>query len=321
MDTPTHVQLHRGRFIIHVLPRQKIAWADLPDNSIAFDGIVNGGPLFDPIRRCVNFDHHDGVVREATMSTCMQVLFAIKGGLMSMFPPGSTIHLYVNDTDQDTSLAIFLVLENHQFTGTKSIPAMSRLIALTDRLDVTGGAFPMDLSDSLLGHHLWVFEHYARSRTSGALAVADAFALTSNLEATLGRLKEFMMGDAGIAPLNKEHRILFDHPRFKIVDEIGGNDARYYLFSHGMDAFISIVARRPDGRMVMSIGRRSRYIPFPVHAIYDRFNKEEGRTRENGFDGSDIVGGSSRLDGTGLTWEKQRDLALEEIEKADLGLR
>lgn len=313
VDTSTHVVIRIGRFLIHVLPRQTLAWSELPENSITLDGIVLGGPLFDPVRRCLNFDHHDGVVREATMSTCMQVLFAIKGGLMELFPAHSLVHIFINDTDQDTSLAVWLLLHFEMFVGTKSIPHVSRLIALTDRLDITGGAFPMDLSDELLGHHGWVFECYARFRTSGALAIADAFALASNLEATLGRLNAFLMNESGSTPLNTEHKILFDHPKFKIVDEIGGNDARYYLFGHGMNAFISIVAHRPDGRLVVSVGRRSRYIPIPVPRLFDRFNEAEGRTRANGFNGSDIIGGSSRKDGTSHSWERLRDLTLEVI--------
>src|SRR3989344_1044985 len=94
-----------GRFVFHILPRKKLTREDwlavAPLNSIALDGAVLGGPFFDARTRRVNFDHHDNVMREATMSTCMQVYFAIKGGLMDMFPPDVEINVFIEDTDQD----------------------------------------------------------------------------------------------------------------------------------------------------------------------------------------------------------------------------
>jgi hypothetical protein len=84
------------------------------------------------------------------------------------------------------------------------------------------------------------------------------------------------------------------HQSPKIIKEIGGNDARYHLFSQGMDAFIAHVATRPDGRNVFSIGRRSRYIPFPIPNLYAHYNQLEGFENGDGWGGSDIIGGSSR---------------------------
>lgn len=84
---------------IVILPRKSMTWqeflASTPERSIALDGVVRGGPAWDEKTLHANFDHHDGVVREATMSTAMQVLFAIKGGLMDRM--GKACRLYVND--------------------------------------------------------------------------------------------------------------------------------------------------------------------------------------------------------------------------------
>lgn len=302
-------------FTVHVLPRQSMTWEEFlkttPPRSIALDGVVRGGPNYDPKTHHINFDHHDGVVREATMSTAMQVYFAIKGGLMEALIVGGNVDasIYINDTDQDTALAVWHLLHYKEFEGTKSIPAMSRLLALDDRWDITGGAFPMNLDDKLVREHTWVFQPYANLRRSGALAQATEDVLLDNLEAVLGRLNRFMMGQAEEVNLDTRHKLLYDGPLYKIVDEIGGNEARYYLFSKGMNAFVSLVARRTDGRFVYTVGRRSRYIRFPVEQLYDDFNAAEGLDRTNGWNGSDIVGGSSRANGSGLSWEQIRDIA------------
>ncbi len=307
-------------FTISVLPRTSMSWEDFVQNtppySIALDGVVRGGPRYDPATHHLNFDHHDGVVREATMSTAMQVLFAIKGGLMkalaSRGPINSTI--YVNDTDQDTALAVWLLLHYKQFEGTGSIPHLSRLLALNDRWDITGGAFPMSLDDQLIRQYAWIFQPYSNLRRSGGLAQATEEVLLDNLEAVLGRLNAYMMNEAEEVDLDTRHTVLYDSSRFKIVEETGGTDARTFLYSHGMDAFVNIVARRPDGKIVYSIGRRSRFIPFPVQELYSDLNEAEGLILENGWNGSDIIGGSSRALGSGLGWGEIRDIVNKRLD-------
>ncbi|MDP2696166.1 MAG: hypothetical protein Q8O87_02860 [bacterium] len=308
-------------FNITILPRETMDWegflANTPEYSIALDGMVHGGPNYDPTTNHINFDHHSGVVREATMSTAMQVFFAIKGGLAKALARNGRIdaNIYINDTDQDTAFAVWLLINYKKFEGTQNIPHINRLLALDDRWDITGGAFPMNLDDQLIRQHNWVFRPYAELRKSGGLASATPEIMLNNLEAVLSRLDKYLMGQAEETELDTRHEILHDSPQFKIVDEIGGNEARYYLFSNGMDAFISLVARRPDGRCVFSVGRRSRYIPFPVTKLYSDFNEAERLTPENGWNGSDIIGGSSRELGSGLAWEALRDIANDRLRK------
>ncbi len=310
--------MHRSSpFTIRILPRESMSWADFlantPPHSIALDGVVRGGPRDDMATGHFNFDHHDGVVREATMSTAMQVFFAIKGGLITALIANNQVEasIYINDTDQDAAFAVWLLLNHKQFEGTKSVPHMSRLLALNDRWDITGGAFPMNLDDTLVRQHAWVFQPYTELRKSGYLAQATVEMLRDNLEAVLGRLDKYLMGQGGEIQLDTRHQILFDSPKFKIVNEIGGNAARHFLFNEGMNAFISLVAaRRTDGRYVYTVGRRSRYIPFPVDRLYGAFNEAEGLDKNNGWNGSDIVGGSPRSSGSRLGWEELRDITL-----------
>ncbi len=308
-------------FTLHILPRQSMSWEEFvrttPARSIALDGMVRGGPNYDPVTCHINFDHHECVVREATMSTAMQVYFAIKGGLAEALLLDGKVdaHIYINDTDQDTAFAVWLLLNYKKFEGVQSIPHINRLLALDDRWDITGGAFPMNLDDQLVRNHTWVFKPYTDLRKSGRLAQANEEMLLDNIEAVMGRLNRFLMGQAEEVSLDIRHEILYDALTFKIVDEIGGNEARYYLFSKGMNAFISLVARRTDGRFVYTVGRRSRYIRFPVPDLYDDFNAAEGLTRENGWNGSDIIGGSSRVLGSKLSWEHLRDIVNDRLRK------
>lgn len=277
---------------------------------------MRGGPYDNFETLHFNFDHHDGVIREATMSTANQIYFAIKGGMVGALK--GDIHVWVNDTDQDTSLAVWLLLNHERFEGTNSIPHINRLLALTDRLDITGGAFPMNLDDDLLAQHNWIFEPYMDLRTSGELARASGYQLRDNYVAVASRLQDFMMNRGGRVNQSKElgHKILYRDDDFTIYRETWGSPERYQLFSKGMKAFIAIIAERPDGRRVCSIGRYSKWVThFPLPLIYDDLNAADGLTRQTGWNGSDIVGGSSRSLGTGLTNDQLRDIVTARIKR------
>jgi hypothetical protein len=292
-----------------VEPRKSISWNEFvstaPNLSIALDGYVNDAPNYLEKTKHINFDHHHGVVREATMSTADQVYMAVKGGLFESFrnEQGPFANVYINDCDQDTCLAIF-ILENYKmFEGVGSHPNFNRLLNLDSRFDITGGAFPVALRDELVEMHEWVMEPYSKLRTSGDLAKATPEVMQNCVEAVCARIMKFIMGESQRVELDIRHEILSTSSQvngFWLVREIGGNSARYHLFSKGMNAFISIVAKRSDGRYVYSIGRKSRYIPFPVQKFFLLLNEREGLTRENGWGGSDIIGGSSRSLGSSL---------------------
>lgn len=308
-----------GQFQVHILPGTVWNWEEMelhtPRNSIALDGMVCGGPRFDPKQHRVNFDHHDSVVREATMSTAAQVYLAIKGGLMTMFRE-EPVHIYINDIDQDVSMAVWLLLHLVLFKAGASFPVVSRILSLNDRLDITGGSFPMNLSNELIRQHIWLFEPYADLRKSGGLARGDASTYASTLEACLARLDRMLTGDVGkVDILDTRVNILEEHRvngyRFVVYEELGGSTARWNLFSEGMDAFIAIIATKPSGRLVASIGRRSRYIPHPILDMYQTYNRMDGFDSQRGWGGSDIVGGSHRGEGTAIPIADQVRVALE----------
>ena len=142
------------------MPRISWSWEEFerhaPPCSIALDGMVRGGPRFDEAAKRINFDHHDGVVRDATMSTVMQTHMAIKGDLMDLFG-GKTVYLWINDTDQDTSHAVWFLFHSSDFAGTKSVPHVNRHLSINNKLDVTGGAYPIKLDDALVRKHVWIF--------------------------------------------------------------------------------------------------------------------------------------------------------------------
>lgn len=290
-----------------------------PGHSIALDGYCNDAPNYSELTKHANFDHHHGVVREATMSTAEQVYMAVKGGLFYSF---KNPNVFINDCDQDTCLAIF-ILENYKlFEGTQSIPHFNRLLHIDSKFDITGGAYPVNLRDEILERHAWVFEPYTNIRKSGELSNASPEVMLNCVESVMARIHKFILGESERITLDIRHTILKSSSTlngFWLVEETGGNSARYHLFSKGMNAFISVVAQRPDGKYVYSIGRKSRYIPFPVQEFFVILNEKEGLNRQNGWGGSDIIGGSSRESGSSLRPEEVFEIIENHLKENNYG--
>jgi hypothetical protein len=147
--------LARGISLV-VCPGKEISWEQFlqiaPPRSIALDGLVRGAPKFSIDTLHANFNHHQDVDRLATRSTSGQVLVALKQGLLDGYYEGGypRFNLYVNDPDQDSSLAVWLLVNHQRFTGTKSEPLLNRLIYAEDMLDTTAGAYPFEPSSSLM---------------------------------------------------------------------------------------------------------------------------------------------------------------------------
>jgi len=89
-------------------PREVVSWIEFcsthPRFSIALDGYVPEGPIYQPPEKGGprrNFNHHEGVDRLATRSTCAQVYVAIKMGLFECFRERGFPHasVYFNDCD------------------------------------------------------------------------------------------------------------------------------------------------------------------------------------------------------------------------------
>ncbi|MCF7866656.1 hypothetical protein K9L67_01640 [Candidatus Woesearchaeota archaeon] len=302
-----------------IKPREEMTWKqfikETPEYSIALDGIVTGGPNFDEKSKHVNFDHHGlKLPREALMSTAKQVYFAIKGNLFKLFQNDGIpkANIYINDTDQDTMLGVYQLMNHKGFEGIQSNAQFNRLLDLTDKLDITGGAFPMNLDEKLVSQHNWIFEPYTKLRQTGELNKATEDILRDNVEAMTLRINKFLLGQGGKKPLDTRHKIIYNSPKFVMIDEIGGNEARYYLFSKGMDAYISIVGNMPGGRRNITVGRSSKYVPFDVPGLVNHYNKNEDM--ENPWGGSSLVAGCRNV-GTSFSNQKIIDLTNEYLDR------
>ncbi len=290
-----------------IQPGRVLGWKEfcdtVPGNSIALDGIVSTGPMFDPRGPHINFNHHEGVDRLATRATCAQVLMVLRQGLLETFKPGNgalPVRVYMNDPDQDVALAVFLLEHPFMVMSTMN-PLVNQLVAMEDMLDTTAAAyaFPADLPS--LAKVMWVFEPYDVFRANGGIARQRADEYDGIITDVGGRIMRFLTGSAQSVALDTNYEVIEGGKGYKIVVETGRH-ARVGMFASGIRAFVTILSSSA-GVYRYTVGRVSQFVPFDVPAILEALNVAEmippGETDRWG--GGNTIGGSPRKKGSNLT--------------------
>lgn len=290
--------------------------SEAPAHSIALDGYVSGPPRVDLAGPYANFNHHEGVSRLETRSTCAQVLMALRQGLYLSFRENGLERavLHVNDCDEDVCLAVFL-LSNPHLASHAMNPLLNRLVAMEDALDATAGAYPFPSELPSLEGLAWIFDPYRRFRASGEIDRKGAAAHRAVIEDVGYRIQAHIVGNGGTLPLDTRHDVLRQGTGWSLVDEIGPQ-ARTGMFADGIRAFVS-GRERPDGAWTYSIGRMSPFVPFDIPVILDALNVTEG-TPDDPWGGSDTIGGSPRVAGSRLSPDEVYEI-VERVQSAHSG--
>ncbi len=269
--------------------------------SVAIDGYVSEGPNevqtgLDGPRQ--NFNHHEGVYRLAALATCQQALMAIRMGFFDTFrdKDGRRVNIYANDCDEDVCGATFCLTQSHLVEGTIN-PAINRYMSVTGIMDATGGAYPLPPDLPYLEEHTWTLEPYLRFRATGGLDRRNAKDFELVVDEVCGRILQHIMGRGKRIPLETDYQVIHRGTGWCMVKE-QGTRARLRMFDDGIRAYVS-VAERADGNRRATVGRFSGYIPFNVERILAAYNVAEGLGPEDDrAGGSDLIGGTSRKNGT-----------------------
>ena len=306
---------------LHVAPRRFENWEDFiretPDYSIGLE-VVDDLPGHYGHR--VHFDHHKGVVREATMSAAMQAYIAVRQGriMERWLQRQRPVNVFVWNADQDVCLAAFVLEYHHLLERSEGSPLLRWIVQYNNKIDVCGGLYPVRLEELVNNHFTWVFEPYRQQRMAGK-QTGDDLLVTSTIRQVCDRLHALLLGQAGTTPITAQPEILYASLYdFVIVDEKGDPNSRLVLASHGHRNLISLVCRRPNNRYTYSIIRGSPYDEdtFQIPKLIAAFEAAEQNTGEKIWGGSGLAAGSDSLLGSGLHWTELRDIA-EPIVKED----
>jgi hypothetical protein len=266
--------------------------------SIALDGFVNHPPAYDDTGPHINFDHHVGVDRLATRSTSGQVAMGLRQGLYERFrdADGPRATLYVNDADEDVCLSVFQ-LRHGRLAERTNIPRLNRLVDITDKMDATAGAYPLDADLPFLEELAWVNDPYRDFRSSGGVDRKNAQEFENVIYDVEGRIISHLAGEGESQSLDTRYAQIGGGDGWSMVEETGAQ-ARTGMLSNGIKAFVS-VRQRPNGRWTYVLGRMSVFVQFPIPELYDALNAAEQIT-EDRWGGSNTIGGSPRVAGSEL---------------------
>ena len=260
-----------------------------PSYSIAADGYVSDGPLYDPSGPYLCMNHHDGVDRLATRSTCAQMLMSIRQGLFKRFrdKDGPRANIVVGDCDEDVCTTWYEA-ENHHLVEHTMNPRLNRLVAAEDALDCTAGAYPFPADLPFLQELAWVFSPYRSFRLSGGLYRQKADEYRGVITDVCLRIGKHVVGDGGRIPLDTRYEVLAQKRGYAVVREVGAH-ARTGMFSDGIQAYIS-VTDLPNGKLQCVIGRLSPFVFVDTSKLAARFNQAEGIVARGWGGGNNIIG-------------------------------
>ncbi len=268
-----------------------------PAGSIALDGYVGEAPKFDLDGPYYNANHHEGVNRQATLSTSQQILRAVVQGLDKAFTRDGEFSptVFVNDCDQDVCAAWYL-LDNVSGTRHPS-PALNRFINVAGTLDATAGTYPYARDLRILGELAWVFEPYTDFRASGEINRKNNDQYRSIIQSVGLRIGQHLLGRGETAKMDTRYKVIGGGKDWKLIEELG-RDGRVGAIVDGIDAYVTV---KEDGESWRyTVGKRSEYIPFDVTGLLSYLNEVEGCV-DDMWGGSDIIGGSPRVRGSKLS--------------------
>ena len=290
-------------------PRTVITWEDFinskPNFSIALDGYVKGPPKFSIQGPYANFNHHEGVARIATRSTCAQVYFYIRLGLLDTFHKKGVpnARVYINDVDQDVCLSYWLFKNSEKLEGLRFENVLFQLILFEDILDASAGAYPINPDNPQIRRQAWIYEPYTQARTDGSIYSMSKNEMKDILHSVCDRIDAAIRGRNGEIELDTRFEKIGGGSGWQMILEEGPY-ARTKLFSENIKAYVALVESREDA-YAYTIGKMSPFVMFPLERVYEALNKTEGlSSQENCWGGSAIIGGSPRKTGSRLSPEK-----------------
>jgi hypothetical protein len=291
----------------NVRPQQPpISWEqfvkDYPPFSIALDGFVADGPKFqssDEGGPRLNFNHHEGVDRDSTVSTTMQVSIALRTGMLEDFNDcGNPCFTWeAIDCDEDVCMSTWQ-LENIELARPVINLRLNRMVSFVNYQDMFSGLWPMPCEANILREQAFIFYPYRRARLDGTIDRRNPVEFEQIIHSVHSRIREYYAGNGGTMDLKMKYDVIGGGPGWHMIREIGEH-ARYALLGDGIKAFIS-VRERENGNYSYSFCRLSKFITgFPLPYILQRNNEVEGLVDSpHKYGGGTNTGGSPLLAGT-----------------------
>ncbi|WCL50297.1 CPBP family intramembrane glutamic endopeptidase [Leptospira sp. GIMC2001] len=294
------------------------------DRTIFLDGACDAAPFIDVKRQVYNLDHHTGVVRSFTLSTCEQAAILVMKGLDLT---EKNWNIWANDPDLDTVLAIWVLL-NHVHLNDEDYSTISEILPIL-RLEGLIDGIGLELN------HFTAFPKKLQEETNAKIEILRKKEIAVKKS---GKWEESDFIEYTIQVLKKIDELVY-HPEdfkdFKGLDELARvelddkNSAVVYRADMGIYEIEQhlnkmygknpglIVLQKRDGHYTLR--KSDIFTPLDMNLIYDRLNLYDknvsGKIPKNRWGGAGDIGGSPRTTGTYLNPSEIADIIRESFYK------
>ena len=270
--------------------------------AIALDGCVRGPSRWAADGPYASLNHHEGVDRGSTRSTCEQSVLLVAQGLWDAMRrdgvPCADVH--VNDCDADVCTSVWALAHPDRLHEAP----VQRLITLEGVLDTTGGCWvPPWAGPEVLAELAWAFEPHQYRRDCGN--PMDAQAMLDVIDEVGDRITALADGHGDRRAAWGDFELVARRDHVAAVVEHGPY-ARLAARRAGIETLVA--ERRCGDTRVITLAKTSPFVSTDLAVAYARLNELDGCPDDDGWGGSDLVGGSPRGRGTLLPLELILDI-------------
>jgi hypothetical protein len=280
-----------------------------PACSIFLDGVYRGPPFLDNHRRHYALDHHAGVIRPFTLSTCEQAAVIVALGLP--LEEGEW-NLYVNEPDLDALLAVWVLL-HHDHLAAHHRAALARampMLRVEGNIDTHGLALATlsGITPARYGRELRRLERLRRGeaalRRSGRWQSVDPLRYAKRM---LGAIDRELWGALPQRPSAPRRRAASTRPKVAILvrSRRGIFEIERWLRARFGQTLARVVLDRGDGAFTLLQAD-----PFLEHGLTDVYPRLDAAEPDgpyvdgDGWGGADDIGGSPRRRASRLSGEE-----------------
>jgi hypothetical protein len=237
----------------------------------------------------------------------MQVDYAIKENVLNLFRVDGApkIHIWVNDPDQDTSLAVWLLANQERCAAYSNNSLIDALVDLEDKLDTSGGTYPRNPTDALMRKLAWIFEPYVNARQDHRIGLMKGNEMATIIAAVGSRITDYADGRGQDIPLDTRLVNMGSHEGWTMLKPVG-----FYALSQasrmGIELYASYGGEIEPGRHKWTFGKVSSSHPLSMPDLCSYLNRLEGMVdpMQPQWGGGDRFAGSPRPSASSLDPER-----------------
>ncbi|HSR70227.1 MAG TPA: CPBP family intramembrane glutamic endopeptidase [Acidobacteriota bacterium] len=298
------VHVERGMCVSSATARKS------PPGTIYLDGAAKDAPFLDTERQVYNLDHHEGVVRSFTLSTCEQAYILLRKGLNLR---DREWNIYANEPDIDTILAVWVLLNHRRLVDEDAVDVRAKilpLLRLEGIIDVHGlemqelVCFSEDLHEQVsawLGELIKDETEYKRAGRWSEISFPEYTAeMLSRIDALVYQPWHF----DGFEVIDEIARVEITESQIAVICR---SDAGIYDVEKQLSALhekrLGLIVLQKDER-TYTLRLVDLFMPVNLRRVYAQLNLIDpaaGHGEANRWGGSADIGGSPRATGTDLS--------------------